>query len=28
VGQPVEVKVDTFPFQRYGTLNGSLLWIS
>jgi hemolysin D len=28
VGQPVEVKVDTFPFQRYGTLKGTLLWIS
>lgn len=24
VGQPVEVKVDTFPFQRYGTLKGTL----
>ena len=28
VGQPVEVKVDTFPFQRYGTLKGTLIWIS
>jgi hemolysin D len=28
VGQPVEVKVDTFPFQRYGSLKGSLIWIS
>ena len=28
VGQPVEVKVDTFPFQRYGTLKGSLVWVS
>jgi hemolysin D len=28
VGQPVEVKVDTFPFQRYGTLKGNLVWIS
>ena len=28
LGQPVEVKVDTFPFQRYGTLKGSLVWIS
>lgn len=28
VGQPVEVKVDTFPFQRYGTIKGSLIWVS
>ncbi len=28
VGQPVEVKVDTFPFQRFGTLKGTLVWIS
>jgi len=28
VGQPVEVKVDTFPFQRYGSLQGTLVWIS
>jgi hemolysin D len=28
IGQPVEVKVDTFPFQRYGSLQGTLLWIS
>jgi hemolysin D len=28
VGQPVEVKVDTFPFQKYGTLQGTLLWVS
>src|SRR5579859_4906634 len=28
VGQPVEVKVDTFPFQKYGTLKGTLEWIS
>jgi hemolysin D len=28
VGQPVEVKVDTFPFQRYGTLKGTLVQIS
>jgi hemolysin D len=28
VGQPVQVKVDTFPFQKYGTLEGTLVWIS
>jgi hemolysin D len=28
VGQPVEVKVDTFPFQRYGSLKGTLISIS
>jgi hemolysin D len=28
LGQHVEVKVDTFPFQRYGTLAGTLIWIS
>ena len=28
VGQPVQVKVDTFPFQKYGTLTGTLVWIS
>jgi hemolysin D len=28
VGQPVEVKVDTFPFQKYGTLKGTLEWVS
>ena len=28
VGQPVQVKVDTFPFQKYGTLSGTLVWIS
>jgi hemolysin D len=28
VGQPVEVKVDTFPFQKYGALRGALLSIS
>jgi hemolysin D len=28
VGQPVEVKVDTFPFQRYGTLKATLVQIS
>ncbi len=27
-GQPVEVKVDTFPFQKYGSLQGTLVWIS
>jgi len=28
VGQPVEVKVDTFPFQKYGSLKGTLVSIS
>jgi hemolysin D len=28
VGQPVEVKVDTFPFQKYGSLKGELISIS
>jgi hemolysin D len=28
VGQEVEIKVDTFPFQKYGTLKGRLTWIS
>jgi len=27
-GQSVEVKVDTFPFQKYGTLKGTLIWVS
>jgi hemolysin D len=27
-GQDVEIKVDTFPFQKYGTLKGKLTWIS
>lgn len=27
-GQEVEVKVDTFPFQKYGTLKGVLVWVS
>lgn len=27
-GQPVEVKVDTFPFQKYGALKGSVIWVS
>jgi hemolysin D len=28
VGQQVQVKVDTFPFEQYGTLPGTLVWIS
>ncbi len=28
VGQDVEIKVDTFPFQKYGTLKGKLVWVS
>jgi hemolysin D len=27
-GQAVEVKVDTFPFQKYGSLAGTLTWVS
>ena len=28
VGQPVQIKVDTFPFQRYGAITGHVAWIS
>ena len=28
VGQSVQVKVDTFPFEEFGTLPGTLVWIS
>ncbi len=28
VGQKVEVKVDAFPFQKYGTITGKVLYIS
>jgi hemolysin D len=28
VGQPVTVKLEAFPFTRYGTLDGKLAWIS
>jgi hemolysin D len=28
VGQPVTVKLEAFPFTRYGTLEGKLAWIS
>lgn len=28
LGQRVEIKVDTYPFQKYGTLSGSVAWIS
>lgn len=28
VGQKVDVKIDTFPFQKYGTLAGTLVWVS
>ena len=28
VGQSAEIKVDTFPFQKYGTIQGTLVWIS
>ena len=27
-GQRVDIKIDTFPFQKYGTLSGSVAWIS
>ncbi len=27
-GQSVELKVDTFPIQKYGTLKGTLVWVS
>jgi hemolysin D len=27
-GQLVEVKVETFPFQKYGSLQGTLVWVS
>lgn len=27
-GQAVEIKVDTFPFQKYGSLRGTLIWVS
>ena len=28
LGQKVAVKVDTFPFEKYGTIPGTLVWIS
>ncbi len=28
VGQKAEIKIDTFPFQKYGTIPGTLVWIS
>lgn len=28
VGQPVEIKVDAYPFMQYGVLPGRLTWIS
>lgn len=27
-GQPVEIKVDSFPFTKYGTISGELLHVS
>lgn len=28
VGQKVDIKIDTYPFQKYGTLSGTLEWVS
>ncbi|MBI5587050.1 MAG: HlyD family type I secretion periplasmic adaptor subunit [Deltaproteobacteria bacterium] len=28
VGQEVNIKFDTFPFQKYGTIQGKVVWIS
>lgn len=28
IGQRAEIKVDTFPFQKYGTIGGTLVWVS
>lgn len=28
VGQRVDIKVDAFPYQQYGTLSGVVTWIS
>lgn len=28
VGQKVDLKIDTFPFQKYGTVPGTVAWIS
>ena len=28
VGQPVDIKVDTFPFQKFGTIKGTVTWVS
>lgn len=27
-GQPVDIKLDAFPFQKYGRMTGTLAWIS
>jgi hemolysin D len=27
-GQEAEIKLDTFPFQKYGTIKGKVIWIS
>ncbi|MBF0329937.1 MAG: HlyD family type I secretion periplasmic adaptor subunit [Nitrospirae bacterium] len=27
-GQDAEIKLDTFPFQKYGTINGRVVWLS
>lgn len=28
VGQRTELKIDSFPFQKYGSIGGTLIWIS
>jgi hemolysin D len=28
IGQKVDIKVDTYPFQKYGVLSGTLVWVS
>jgi multidrug efflux pump subunit AcrA (membrane-fusion protein) len=28
LGQEAEVKLDTFPFQKYGTIKGKVIWLS
>lgn len=28
IGEPVEIKIDTYPFQKYGSLKGTVTWIS
>jgi hemolysin D len=28
IGQNVDIKLDTFPFQQYGTIQGTVTWVS